>query len=224
MKIRASKGVVIGVVSVVAAAIVVILICVFPSCAKKLDFSATFYYVCYDSPSDSYSASSVSSVVHSYGGAGYVIEDGGGYFVTVSCYFDEKDALSVCETLNRKGLKCTVRKVEAGNYELNGSAEKNGEKYLGNLNTLLSLSRLCYDLANSIDGYTCDQSAAKSVLSDVKTGLQSLYRQNATNCFAGELKYLITECDDVSHGYVLSADVRRLQIAITDSLVNIKLY
>ncbi|MDE7087320.1 MAG: hypothetical protein K2O67_03910, partial [Clostridia bacterium] len=195
-----------------------------PSCGGKLDFKTTFYYVCYDSPSDAHSASSISSVVHSYGGAGYIIEDGGNYFVTVSCYYTEQDAQSVCKTLSTKGLNCSVRKVEAGDYELRGNAGKNQEKYLGNLNTLSALANVCYNLANSLDDYVCDQSAAKSVLGDVKTGLQSLLRQNQSNCFSGELRNLIAECDDVSYGYVLSRDVRRLQIAITDSIVNIRLY
>lgn len=206
------------------AAAIIILICTIPACGKKLGFKATFYYVCYDSPSDAQSASSMSSVVHSYGGAGYIVENDGKYFVTVSCYYDKNDAVSVSSALNKKGLECSVMEVKAGDYSLRGSAKKNGEKYLGNLNTLMSLSRLCYDLANSLDKYSCDQNAAKSVLKDVKTGLDGLARQNAANCFSGEISSLRAECEDVSHGYVLSYDVRRLQIAIIDSIVNIKLY
>lgn len=217
-------AVVAGVALTLVAAIIIILVCTIPSCGGKLGFEATFYYVCYDSPSDSFSASSMSSVVHSYGGAGYIVENDGNYFVTVSCYYDEKDALSVSSELNKKGLECSVVKVKAGDYALRGSAKRNAEKYLGNLNTLTSLSRLCYDLANALDKYSCDQSAAKSVLNDVKTGLDGLARSNAANCFSGEIASLRAECDDVSHGYVLSHDVRRLQIAIIDSIVNIKLY
>ncbi|MDE7400836.1 MAG: hypothetical protein K2N17_02150 [Clostridia bacterium] len=203
---------------------VIILICAVPFGVSKLGYEKTFYYVCYDSPSDAHSASSMSSVVHSYGGAGYIIENKGRYYVTVSCYYNDTDAQSVCATLNKKGLKCSVLEVEAGDYNLGGSARGKKEKYLGNLNTMTSLSRMCYDLANSLDGYSCDQSGAKAVLQDVKTGLEGLARNNAANCFSSEIANLCAECDDVSHGYVFSYDVRRLQIAIIDSLVNIRLY
>lgn len=213
----------IGAAAVLLIAVVVIF-CTLPFGTGKLGYKQTFFYVCYDSPSDAHSASSMSSVVHSYGGAGYIIENKGKYFVTVSCYYNENDALSVSNALNKKGLACSVLEVTAGDYELGGSAVRNKEKYLGNLNTLTSLSRLCYDLANSLDGYSLNQSGAKSVLQDVKTGLDSLARSNTANCFSNEIESLRAECDDVSHGYVFSYDVRRLQIAIIDSVVNVKLY
>jgi len=75
-----------------------------------------------------------------------------------------------------------------------------------------------------MDGGTHNQQEAKSLLAEVKTGLESLYRANKTNCFSGELSSLIAECDDASHGYVFSYDVRRLQIAITDSIIHVRLY
>ena len=208
-----------------AAALSLIILCfTLPSCAGNLGFKTTFYYVCYNSPSDAQSASSISSVVHSYGGAGYIIETGGNYYVTVSCYYVERDAETVVSTLNKKGLNCSVVKVEAGDYEMRGSAKRYGEKYKGNLETLLSLSWLCYDLANALDGYSCSQSAAKSVLGDVKTGLDGLARINTANCFTKEINALLAEYSDVSSGYIFSYDVRRLQIAITDCIVNIRLY
>lgn len=195
-----------------------------PSCAGKLGFKTTFYYVCYNTPTDAQSASSVSSVVRSYGGAGYIVRDGGNYYVTVSCYFTDRDAQSVTATLNKKGLGCSVVEVTAGDYEMRGSSKRYREKYAGNLNTLLSLSRLCYELANSLDGGECSQSTAKSVLGDVRTGLDGLARANSANCFTKEIDALIAEYSDVCTGYILSCDVRRLQIAITDCIVNIKLY
>lgn len=216
----------IAVIATVLAAVILIIVlcCCIPSRRGKVDFSATFYYVCYDAPTDSQSASSMSSAVHSYGGAGYIIEYEGEYFVTVSCYYNDKDAQSVCRTLNLKGMECSVFEVKAGDYKLKGGAKKNAEEYAGVLNTLLELSRVCYGLANSLDDGSCGQSGAKSVLEDVRTGLNSLARQNAANCFSSELKSLCAECDDVSYGYVFSYDVRRLQIAITDVIVNVKLY
>ena len=195
-----------------------------PSCAGTLDFSATFYYVCYDSPTDSQSAASVSGVVHSYGGAGYIIENGGKYYVTISCYYSEEDALSVISNLKNKGLSCKVIEAKRDKISLPASAKRKAEQYKGTLNTLLSISQLCYDLANGMDGGTRNQASAKSILSEVRTGFESLYRANAAGCFSQEISSLIAECDDVSYGYVFSYDVRKLQIAICDCIIHVRLY
>lgn len=211
--------------AVAAVVIILIILCLaVPSCAGKLGFETTFYYVCYDSPPDAQSASSISSVVHSYGGAGYIIENGGNYYVTVACYYENNDAQSVVATLGKKGLGCSVVKVTAGDYDLRGSAKRNAEKFRSNLETLLSLSRLCYDLANSLDGYSVSQPSAKSVLGDVGSGLCGLADINVANCFTKEIERLQAECSDASGGYVFSYDVRRLQIAICDCITNVKIY
>ena len=208
-----------------AVVLVLIVLCfTLPSCAGKLGFKTTFYYVCYNSPPDAQSASSISSVVHSYGGAGYIIESDGSYYVTVACYYDNNDAQSVVATLGKKGLSCSVVEVTAGDYELRGSAKRNAEKFKGNLETLLSLSRLCYDLANSLDSNSCSQPSAKSVLSDVRSGLSGLADMNTANCFTEDIDRLIAECSDASAGYVFAYDVRRLQIVITDCITNVKIY
>lgn len=202
----------------------IILCFTLPSCAGKLGFKTTFYYVCYNSPPDAQSASSISSVVHSYGGAGYIIECDGSYYVTVACYYDSNDANNVVSSLGKKGLGCSVVEVTAGDFELRGSAKRNAEKFKGNLETLLSLSRLCYDLANSLDSCSISQPSAKSVLGDVSSGLSGLADINTANCFTKEIDRLIAECSDASAGYVFSYDVRRLQIVICDCITNVKIY
>ncbi len=208
-----------------AVVLVLIVLCfTLPSWARKLGFKTTFYYVGYKSPPDAQSASSISSVVHSYGGAGYIIENDGSYYVTVACYYDNNDAQSVVATLGKKGLSCSVVEVTAGDFELRGSAKRNAEKFKGNLETLLSLSRLCYDLANSLDSNSCSQPSAKSVLGDVRSGLSGLADMNTANCFTDEIDRLIAECSDAAAGYVFAYDVRRLQIVITDCITNVKIY
>lgn len=193
-----------------------------------LTFKAEFYYVCYDAPPDAYSASSVSSLVHSYGGAGYIIKKGEKYFVTVSCYYDEEDAQSVVKNLTAKGLKCSVVNVKTGGHAVRGSKNFSAEDkkllYDGNFTTLMELSEMCYSLANSLDDGSCNQQNAKSALSGVRTGLDALARNNSATCFAGEIEALRAECADVSYGNIYSRDVRRLQIAITDSIANVRLY
>lgn len=225
MKVRLKKIFAIALPAAITLGLAALIICsAVPSCAGTLDFSAAFYYVCYDSPTDSQSAASVSGVVHSYGGAGYIIENDGKYYVTISCYYGEDDALSVVKNLKNKGLSCTVIEAKREKISLPPSASKKAEQYKGTLNTLNSISQLCYNLANGMDNGTHSQTSAKSILSEVKTGLESLYRANKSDCFAEEISALIAECEDVSYGYVFSYDVRRLQIAVCDCIIHVRLY
>lgn len=206
-------------------AIILIFSAAFSSCNRKLEFRQSYFFVYYKIQQDANSASSISSTVQSYGGAGYIIKSGNNYYITIACYYSDPDAQIVCSNLQTKGLPCSVLKRSVESYALNSSnAEKNKEKYSGNLNTLNSLSRLCYETANAVDTGQCDQIKAKSVLADVKSTLSGLLRANSSNCFTAELSYLITECEDVSYGYVYSRDIRKLQIALIDCILNIKLY
>ena len=191
------------------------------STANKLSFSATFYFVCYSVEDNAISASSVSDAVSSYGGAGYVLEYRGEYFVTVSCYYEKSNAEKVCESLKRRNLECEVLKIETDEYSLPASADKN--LYLGNLNTLLSLSTLAYECANKLDTGEYGQANAKNVISDIKTGINGLLNANKSNCFTQNLKRLISLCNETGGGIVYSKDLRKLQIAIADDIININL-
>ncbi|MGN0806480.1 MAG: hypothetical protein ACI4MC_05520 [Candidatus Coproplasma sp.] len=189
-----------------------------------LNFEATFYYVCYESPPDASSLVSISDLVQSYGGAGYIAGVNGQSYVTISCYYSQDDAQSVCIQLNKKGLSCSVVKAQAPERKLYGSARNNVRMYEGNLNTLYSISKTCYTLANSVDKFEVGQSGAKNLLGEIKSTLKGLEGNNGQNCFSEELTYLIAECDDISYGYVFSYDIRRLQIAVCDCIVNANIY
>lgn len=214
-------------ISVTAVALITVLVCVFAvSCqGVKLKFNTCFYFVCYAMEDNSISAGSISSAVSAYGGAGYILEHGGKYYITVSCYYDENDAESVCRELKDRNLFCSVLKIETKEYRLKTSYAKNhAELYRGNLNTLNSLARLAYDCANSLDTGAYSQSNAKSVTADIKSGLNSLLSANQNNCFTVELKRLIAECDDAAGGIIYSKDLRKLQIAIADTIINVQLF
>ncbi len=191
---------------------------------KELNFNAEFYYVCYESPPDSSSMTSVSGLVHSYGGAGYIANCNGTSYVTVSCYYTQEDATAVCGQLNKMGLNCVVVKAQTPERKLHGGSVKNIAKYEGNLNVLYSISKTCYNLANSVDKFEVGQNAAKAVLNEIKSTLKGLESNNSDNCFGQEITYLIAECEDVSYGYVFSYDIRRLQIAVCDCIVNVNIY
>lgn len=207
----------------VTVTVVTVAVCVANS-PRSLDFSRRYYYIYYKSQDDAYSASSISSTVQSYGGAGYVVKNGDKYYITVACYYDLQDAQSVCENLLRRGLDCGVLEVETGGFTLSSdSAKSNAERYAGNLNTLDELSLLCYETANFLDTGGYDQVKARGALDGVLSAFNGLLRENSANCFTDEINYLIAEWNDVTYGYIYSRDVRKLQIAITDCIVNIRL-
>ena len=195
------------------------------SCNRiTITFETTFYFVCYKSEDNYLSASSVSDAVSSYGGAGYILELDGEYFITVSCYYSESDANAVRDSLSKRELNCFVLKKETKEYSLPRSAGKNAELYKGNLNTLTSLSSLAYTCANKLDTGEYSQANAKRILADLLTGINSLQNANAGNCFSSELNRLCTICEDAGKGIIYSKDLRKLQIAIADTVINIELY
>lgn len=214
------------IVAVTAIVTVTVIICVlaFSYGTATLTFEAAFYFVCYKTEDNYLSASSVSDAVSSYGGAGYILELDGEYYVTVSCYYSESDAVAVRDSLARRELTCFVLKRETKEYSLPRSAEKNSGLYRGNLNTLTSLSALAYTCANKLDTGEYSQTDAKRVLSDILTGLKSLENANVGNCFSDELRRLVTICGDAGDGIIYSKDLRKLQIAAIDTVINIKLY
>ena len=205
---------------------VTVIICMSAVSCNMLTFTfeTTFYFVCYKTEDNYLSASSVSDAVSSYGGAGYILELDGEYYITVSCYYSEKDANTVCDSLSRRELNCFVLKKETTEYSLPRSAEKNAELYRGNLNTLNSLSSLAYACANKLDTGEYSQANAKRVLADLLISINSLQNANANNCFSGELNRLKTVCEDAGKGIIYSKDLRKLQIAIADTIINIQLY
>lgn len=214
------------IITVAAILATTVIICAFAlSCnSATLNFETTFYFVCYKSEENYLSASSVSDAVSSYGGAGYILELDGEYFVTVACYYSESDALAVCNSLERRDLNCFVLEKQTENYSLPRSAEKFIELYKGNLNTLTSLSSLAYTCANKLDTGEYSQANARQVISDLLKGLKSLQTVNLSNCFSGELRRLVTICEDAGNGIIYSKDLRKLQIAIADTIINIELY
>lgn len=211
-------------VAAVTAVTAAILIATFSCSANCLTFETTFYFICYRTEDNAVSASSVSGVVSSYGGAGYILEYNNSFYVTVACYYRDNDAKSVCESLKRRDLDCEVIKIHTENYTVASASDADKNLYLGNLNTLLSLTALAYGCANAIDTGSYGQTQAKNVIEDIRNTLKGLLNANPDNCFSVQLRRLIAECADVSEGYVYSKDLRRLQIAIADAIINVKLY
>ncbi len=196
------------------------------SCAgNKIRFKSAFYFVCYAVKDNAVSAGSVSDAVSSYGGAGYVLEYGNAYYITVSCYYNVQDAQAVCKSLKQRNLDCEVLSVEKDEYILQSPAAKSKtELYTGNLNTLQSVSHMAYECANALDTGEYTQNNAKAVLAGIENTLNGLMKANADNCFSEHLRRLTKECELLKNGYIYSKDMRKLQIAVADTVINVKLY
>lgn len=215
-----------GFFAVAAVVLVTVIICVSAiACGgKTLDFYAEYYLVCYRIADNTVSAGALSDTVASYGGAGYVIGRGGGYYVTVSCYYNENDAKTVCAALKKRELDCTVLTAETPDYRLKGSSSNNAELFTGNFITLDSLSVMAYECANGLDTGEYTQSKAKGVAADILSGLNGLLKANSGNCFSGGISKLAAECTERQSGFLYSKDMRYLQIAIIDVILNAQLY
>lgn len=218
-----NTGFLIAVAGAVIAAVIII-ICAVSCSGGKLTFKSTYYFVCYRITDNSISASSLSNAAASYGGAGYILNYEDSFYVTVSCYYKENDAEAVCISLKKRDLDCSVLEIKTDKYTLSGSAKKNSQLYLGNFNTLNSLSTLAYECANGLDTGAFSQSKAKDVVLSIKTSLKGLLNSNASNCFTNDINFLIAECEDKERGFLLSKDMRYLQIAIIDTIINAELY
>lgn len=202
-----------------------IIFCTVALGSSTVNHPAEFWFVCSAVRDNSLSADALSGSTENAGGAGYILEYGGNFYVTVAMYYGENDAEKIKNSLKKRGMDCTVLKVTTGEYPIKSHLSKSDiNLYEGNLNTLYSLSRMCYECANGVDSGQINQNGAQSVLVDVQNSIKRLQTLNKNNCFAAELKRLAAECESVKDGYVLSKNLRKLQIAIADTLINIELY
>lgn len=189
---------------------------------QTLTFNTEYFFVYYSEQDDAQSASSISSAVESYGGAGYIVEVDGKYYITVACYYTLTDAQTVCANLKERGLDCSTLSAKKSGYALTTArARQNAQKYLNNFAVLDKLSKTLYGAANSLDSGAAGQEEAKAVLEFARTTLNGLALENADNCFLPEINYLSAECKDCAYGYIKSSSLRALQIAVIDCIMNI---
>lgn len=191
----------------------------------KITFETSFYFVCYRKSDNAVSAGSLSDTASSLGGAGYILYNKDSYYVTLSCYYTKDEADAVCSNLKKRDLDCTVLNIETNEYRLeNQNAKNNQNLYIGNLNTLNSLSTLAYECANGLDTGEYSQSNAKQVLASIIDTLNGLKKNNENNCFTEIITSAIEECESVRGGYLYSKNMRYIQIALADRIINARLY
>lgn len=211
------------VLAAIALATVIICFCAATCSGRRLGFEATYYFICYKMTDNAVSAGSLSQTASSYGGAGYILPHGGNYYVTLSCYYKSDEADTVCLNLKDRGLECSVLEIETKEFRLSPSAKNNEQLYLGNLKTLHTLSTLAYECANALDTGEYSQSKSKSILASVTDTLNGLLKTNQNNCFTESIKSAVEECSRFSSGYLYSKNMRYIQIALADRIINAEL-
>ncbi len=209
-------------ISIAAAIAATVMICAgaFACRGGKIDFCATYYILYYSRRDNAQSANAVAAAVSDFGGAGYIFEYDGEFFVTVSCYYSFEEADSVRASLKRRDLDCEILEIEIDAPRISGG-NRNTQLYTGNLNTLNSLSRMAYDCANSLDTGSMNQSGAKGVLKDIQKSLNTLITANKNNYFGGELLRLNTLCENIMDGRLYSKQLRTFQIAACDTIISL---
>lgn len=188
----------------------------------ELQLDLNYYFVYQYVTDNAVSASSLSAATDGYGGAGYILPYQSKFYVTVACYYDETSANSVCFNLKSCGMECGVLTVSVSGKTISGANASNIQLFSGNINTLEQLGKISYALANNLDKGEITQSGACDTLNSVLSALEGLYSSNTENCFFGWLSNIIAICSDITDGsYIYSKSVRRLQIAIADSIINV---
>ena len=195
------------------------------SCSgESLSYTVTFYFVyCYEVGGD-YEADLLADAVQAFGGAGYSLSYGGKYYIAASCYYSETSALSVCESLNRRGLSCGILTAKRESYSLTtSSARANFQSLKGAIDSLYGFGKVLYECAAALDTGG-SQSEAKSAVKDAQSVISALLRSDSLTCFSPYLNYIYALCDDIVYGgYVYSRDVRYVQIASADCLLKVTL-
>ena len=208
-----------------AAAVILPFVLAAASCSdESISYTTTFYFVyCYEADGDD-EAAALEEAVRAYGGAGYSLGYGGKYYIAASCYYSESDALSVCESLNRRGLSCGVLTAKRESYSLTTSSAKNSAQSLkGAIDSLYGFGKVLYECAAALD-IGGSQSDAKSTVRSAMSVLSALLRIDSLSCFSPYLSNIYALCEDMVYGgYVYSRDVRYAQIASADCLLKVTL-
>lgn len=195
------------------------------SCSdESIFYTATFYFVyCYEADGED-EAETLAGAVRSIGGAGYTLSYGGKYYIAASCYYSRTSALSVCESLNRRGLSCGILTAERESFSLTtSSARKNSQSLKGAIDSLYGFGKVLYECAASLDAGG-SQSEAKSAVRSAQSVISALLRSDSCACFSPYLNYIYALCSDMVYsGYVYSRDVRYVQIASVDCILKITL-
>lgn len=192
--------------------------------AESISYTAAFYFVyCYEADGDD-EAESLAQAVRSIGGAGYSLGYDGKYYIAASCYYSQTSALSVCESLNRRGLSCGVLTAKRESFTLTtSSARKNSQSLKGAIDSLYGFGKVLYECAAALDTGG-SQSEAKSAVRSAQSVISALLRSDSLSCFSPYLNYIYALCDDIVYGgYVYSRDVRYAQIASADCLLRVTL-
>lgn len=214
-----------GAVCLAGAFLVVMLLVAAGERSVYINVRKNLYFVCFQTVYREDVANSVSSVICSGGGAGYVLQRGKGYAVVYSLYLRERDALSVCENLKDGGQNAEVVALSVDKVYLPASAVSNAERIISFYNIFYDCISLLSKTAEELDAGRIDFNGARCALesgADVLSGLvKTLGEGNKSErkkCLF--LKDGAENAEQLIRGYVegifSSSDIRSIYVNMGD--------
>lgn len=183
------------------------------------------YFVCYQTVYREEVADSVSGVICSGGGAGYVLEYGKGYAVAYSLYLTRQDAVSVCENLKDGGQKADVLEFYVDKIFLPASASGAA----GNVAAFFKLYYECIALlSKTADGFDagrvnfsgarCALESCAGVLSTLSESLDEGNKAERKACLAlkAEAESVVKTLKGYSEGVFSASDIRSVYVSMGD--------
>ncbi len=188
---------------------------------QVVDLTRTFYFLV----SEEENAPASAENIYLDGGAGYVMSRGKTDYAVISCYFNETDAKTVKNNLDRKKIASSVIAESGGKLYLKKRSEKlRAEQLAGCFRTLDSCISLLYDIANGAERGTYTQQALKRSLSAVKGVLSCLSEENRGGIFT-DISVCAAKASEkigeFSRGIIYAKDVRYVQVYLSDSYLRL---
>ena len=161
--------------------------------------------------------------VTAMGGAGYNLSYRGNDYVAAACFEFIGDAENYAAGMSDRGIECRVITCERLNFSLTTyNASQSSELYGTILDDLNEACRSAGEAAARAEGGG-GVAAAREAVADVNRGLTALL-YGAPGCFTAPLARLCFLAADCAYSDVLFIrEVRFLQLAIADVLMNITL-
>ncbi len=176
--------------------------------AVKVSLSQEYFFLVQTCEENT--SSVVAGQIYSSGGAGVVVEKNA---VALACYFSRKDALSVQERMEEKGVFTQIFSRSTGEIRLKGKDRGQGKLVRANAQTAESCAKLLYQTANGLENLSLSQEQARVAVDGVFRSLKGLREGNGAyfSKWNERLKEVEEGAKTLSTQILFSKDLRRLQ-------------
>ncbi len=188
--------------------------CVLAACGGEIRRRVRFYVVCADAGP---------AAVMAAGGAGYELCWRGNNYIAAACFPFVGDAENYAAGMSARGIECSVRECERISFSLTTyHASQNAAEYENAIDLLCSACADIGGIAACMESGG-DAAEARAGLAKTTDAFVAMLG-GAGDCFTAPLAKLSYLASDCAYSDVLLArEVRFLQLAVADVLLNITL-